>query len=111
MTNDNFRESIELNFGDLNVKDKEHLKALMRHRRYFNVIQKYDETTEHFHSRANRHEQVILDDAWRHLQSIKESPMMTARGREGITVNDVGRKSLIVRDCKTGRIIKWLKRE
>lgn len=102
MTNDKFREAIEFHFDDLNIRDKEHLRALMRKRRFFNASNEES---------RSKQEQVLLDDAWKHLKTLQEHPLMTAKGRqEGINMEDVGRKPLMMRDRKTGRIIGWMKR-
>jgi len=111
MTNDKFREAIEFHFDDLDVRDKEHLRALMRKRRFFNAQRGKDESEDRYQDRREKQEQRLLDDAWKHLKSVQKHPMMTARGRqEGINMEDVGRKPLMMRDKKTGRIIGWMKR-
>jgi len=101
MTNDKFRDAIELHFGDrTDIETKEFLGQLMRKRHFHDVSGKAKYPT-----------QKQLDGAWDHLKS-RETYVIseeTQIQRERYTIIPRGFKKQQYRDKKTGRIIGWSK--
>jgi len=63
MTNDRFRESIEIDFGDENIQDKDQLASLMRIAGYHTKWNKEKKRKQKLYPT-----QTQLDSAWEHLK-------------------------------------------
>lgn len=106
MTYDNFRNSVEVDFGDRNdIESKEYLNVLMRRRGYFNAKDS---------ERRERQSIKLLDEAWNHLNNLgvvkRETYIITEERevkRERYSITPRGFKKRQIRDRKTGRILGW----
>jgi len=98
MTNDNFREALEINFGDLDIEDKKHLEILMRRRGFI--------TGTTFRKKQNQ-----LDSAWDYLKTLGgvEGEIIYTHTTRYMTGEYIkGRKARVIRD-KKGRFVKWIR--
>ena len=99
MTNDKFREAIDIQLGDLDIKTKDELKTLMRHRKFLT-----GKTPE---KQANQ-----LNGAWNYLRSKYGQVSVTYGDRirpkepDTITISVKGFKRRQVRNAK-GQIVRW----
>ena len=105
MTNDKFREAIDIQLGDLDIKTKDELKTLMRHRKFLT-------------GKTQAKQKNQLDGAWDYLKSkdvyygykFKVKPEFVAgkpplkKGERIIEVKRFKRRQ--VRNAK-GRIVRW----
>ena len=114
MTNDRFRDAIDINFGDLDVTSKKHLEILMRRRRFL--------TGKTVEGRQNQ-----LDSAWGYLKTIQGGMPVTSTKyvssnrfvyssklkknvyvrKDYRVISPKGFKRSQIRDSK-GRIVKWI---
>ena len=99
MTNDKFRDAIELHFGDrTDIETKEFLGQLMR-KRYFHSVK----------GEAKQPTQKQLDAAWNFLKGRETYTITEERDikREYYSIIPKGFKKQQIRDIKTGRILGW----
>lgn len=99
MTNDRFRDSLDIDFKDMDIDDKDRLGVLMRLSGYHRV---WNKDTKKIEKRFPT--QTQLDEAWNYLKT----PVAYTVPRQEESIEYVRKhKRRIVRDKKTGRILRW----